>query len=32
VERLMELQRMRDKGLISDADFEETKRRILQSL
>lgn len=32
VERLMELQQMRDKGLISDADFEETKRRILKSL
>ena len=32
VERLIELQQMRDKGLISDEDFEETKERILKSL
>jgi hypothetical protein len=32
VERLMELQQMRDKGLIDEADFEETKQRILKSL
>jgi hypothetical protein len=32
VERLVELQQMRDKGLISDEDFEETKERILKSL
>jgi Short C-terminal domain len=32
VDRLMELQQMKDKGLISDEDFEETKERILKSL
>jgi Short C-terminal domain len=32
VDRLMELQQMRDKGLISEADFEETKDRILKNL
>jgi hypothetical protein len=32
VERLMELQQMRDKGLIDEAEFEETKARILKSL
>jgi hypothetical protein len=32
VERLVELQQMRDKGLISEEDFEETKERILKSL
>jgi hypothetical protein len=32
VDRLMELQQMRDKGLISDEDFEETKERILKNL
>lgn len=32
VDRLMELQQMKDKGLISAEDFEETKERILKSL
>jgi hypothetical protein len=32
VERLMELEQMRDKGLIDEAEFEETKQRILKSL
>ena len=32
VDRLVELQQMKDKGLISDEDFEETKDRILKSL
>src|SRR4051794_5732052 len=32
VDRLMELQQMKDKGLISDEDFEETKERILKTL
>jgi hypothetical protein len=32
VERLMELQQMRDKGLIDETEFEETKARILKSL
>ena len=32
VERLVELQQMKDKGLITDEDFEETKERILKSL
>jgi hypothetical protein len=32
VDRLMDLQKMRDKGLISEAEFEETKARILKSL
>ena len=32
VDRLMELQQMKDKGLISDADFEETKDRILKEM
>ena len=32
VDRLMELQQMRDKGLISEEDFEETKERILKTL
>jgi Short C-terminal domain len=32
VDRLMELQQMKDRGLISDEDFEETKERILKSL
>jgi hypothetical protein len=32
VERLVELQQMKDKGLISDEDFEETKERILKTL
>jgi hypothetical protein len=32
VERLVELQQMRDKGLISEADFQATKDRILKSL
>jgi putative oligomerization/nucleic acid binding protein len=32
VDRLVELQQMRDKGLITEADFEETKDRILRSL
>lgn len=32
VDRLMELQQMKDKGLISEEDFEETKERILKTL
>ena len=32
VDRLMELQQMKDKGLISDEDFEATKERILKTL
>jgi putative oligomerization/nucleic acid binding protein len=32
VERLMELQQMRDKGLIDEDEFEATKQRILKSL
>jgi hypothetical protein len=32
VDRLVELQQMKDKGLISDEDFEETKDRILKTL
>jgi hypothetical protein len=32
VERLVELQQMKEKGLITDEDFEETKERILKSL
>jgi hypothetical protein len=32
VDRLVELQQMKDKGLISDEDFEETKERILKTL
>jgi hypothetical protein len=32
VDRLVELQQMKDKGLISDEDFEETKDRILKAL
>jgi hypothetical protein len=32
VDRLVELQQMKDKGLITDEDFEETKERILKTL
>jgi Short C-terminal domain len=32
VERLMDLQQMRDKGLITEKEFEENKARILKSL
>ncbi|MEA2132050.1 MAG: hypothetical protein QOJ85_4941 [Solirubrobacteraceae bacterium] len=32
VDRLVELQQMKDKGLITEEDFEETKERILKTL